>query len=66
MSVQIRKITVNVPESLIKMATQATGKGLTDTIVEGLRELEKREKRTALRRFRGKITLDLNLEKSRR
>ncbi|MBI1860934.1 MAG: hypothetical protein HYR96_08455 [Deltaproteobacteria bacterium] len=57
---------MNVPEHLIKMATQATGKGITDTIVEGLQELEKREKRAALRNLRGKIVLELNLEKTRR
>lgn len=62
----LRKITVNVPEQLLISAQQATRRGTTETVVEGLRELEKREKRSALRRLRGKVVFDLKLEKTRK
>lgn len=60
-----RKITINVPEEILKMATQVTGRGITETIIEGLQELEKREKRTALRDLRGKVKFLVDLEATR-
>ena len=61
-----KKITVNIPESLLRSAISATGQGITETIVEGLREIEKREKRTALQQLRGKLKLQLDLKGTRR
>jgi len=43
-----------------------TGKGVTPTILEGLREIERRAKRSALRGLRGKVRLELDLEGTRR
>ena len=51
---ELRKITVNVPADILADAKQITGKGITDTIIDGLRELQRRNKRSALRRLRGK------------
>ena len=62
----VRKITVNVPEKLLSNALESTGQGITETIIAGLIEIEKRERRQALRLLRGKIAFDLNLEKSRK
>lgn len=45
-----RKITVNVPVAVLENATRITGCGITRTIVEGLRELEKKAQRSALRK----------------
>jgi hypothetical protein len=42
-----------------------TGKGLTFTLVEGLVEITRREKRSALRKLRGKIRLELDLDETR-
>jgi hypothetical protein len=61
----LKKITVNVPAALLDAATRVTGKGITPTIVEGLEELEKRAKRSALRDMRGRVAFDLDLKKSR-
>ncbi|MCH7733798.1 MAG: hypothetical protein IH961_01150, partial [Chloroflexi bacterium] len=47
------KITVNVPTDVLHRATKFTGKGITATIVAGLLELERREKRSALRLLKG-------------
>ena len=65
MAVTIRKVTVNLPDSLLRAAIQVTGQGITDTIVEGLRELEKREKRSALRQLKGKVQFGLDLKRTR-
>ena len=61
-----RKVTVNLPARTLENAMRATGKGLTSTIVEGLEEIERRAKRSALRRLKGKVRFDLVLEETRR
>ena len=62
----IKKITVNLPASVLERATQITGKGITPTILEGLLELERRSRRSALRSLRGRVRFDLDLERTRR
>lgn len=66
MGQRIRKITVNVPAEVLENATRATGKGVTLTVVEGLRELERGARRSALRALRGKVRFALDLEETRR
>ena len=61
-----RKITVNVPADVLADATRVTGKGITDTIIEGLIELRRRDQRSALRRLKGKVRFELDLESTRR
>ena len=61
-----KKITVNVPARVLENAVKVTGKGVTLTVIEGLEELDRRAKRSALRALRGKIRLELNLEDTRR
>jgi hypothetical protein len=62
----VKKITVNVPEKLLSSALESTGQGITETVIAGLIEIEKRERRQALRHLRGKINFDLDLEKTRK
>jgi hypothetical protein len=66
MSGQTRKITVNVPVRVLQNAVRVTGKGVTLTVIEGLEELDRRAKRTALRALRGKVRFELDLEDTRR
>lgn len=61
-----KKVTVNIPVDTLRHATRITGRGITPTIIEGLHELERRAKRSALRKLRGKIRFELDLEASRR
>jgi len=65
MSRAARKITVNVPADVLEEATRVTGKGITETVVEGLLELKLRAKRSSLRRLRGKVQFDFELETRR-
>jgi hypothetical protein len=66
MSERTRKITVNVPVSVLENAVKITGKGITSTIIEGLEELDRRAKRSALRALRGKVRFELDLADTRR
>jgi hypothetical protein len=61
-----KKITVNVPADLLENAVRITGRGVTPTVIEGLAELERRAKRSALRALRGKMRFELDLNETRR
>lgn len=63
---RLRKVTVNLPADLVDDAVRITAKGLTPTIIEGLHELQRRAKRSALRQLRGKIRFQLDLDATRR
>ncbi len=63
---QTKKITVNVPAETLEAATKLTGKGITATIIEGLHEIERRAKQSALRKLKGKVHFMLDLEETRR
>lgn len=63
---RLRKVTVNIPAETLEIAIRLTGKGITPTIIEGLHEIERRAKRSALRALRGKVRFELDLEETRR
>jgi hypothetical protein len=65
MRARTRKVTVNLPADVLENATRLTGKGVTLTIIEGLHELERRARRSALRDLKGKIHFELDLEGTR-
>ena len=56
----VKKITANIPAKLLERAQEATGLGITETLVAGLEELERSRKRSALRLLRGKVRIDLD------
>ena len=60
-----RKITVEVPEELLERAQEASGKGVTATVREGLRLMAAAEAYRGLRRLRGKVTLSVPLDRLR-
>lgn len=64
-----RKYTLELDESLVKSATQATGKSFTDTVRQGLKILASSEAYRELGKMRGTVDLGLDvktLRKSRR
>jgi hypothetical protein len=63
---QVRKITANIPEDILENAQRVTGKGVTLTLVEGLKALDRNARLSALRRLRGKVAFDLDLDRTRR
>ncbi len=61
------RTTVDLPEELLEEARRATdSKTKRETIVRGLEELVKKDKRERLRALAGKIHLDLDLSRSRK
>jgi hypothetical protein len=62
----VKKITVNVPAGVLERARKVTGRGITETIVEGLLELDRQRRRSALRALRGRVRFELDVDKTRR
>jgi hypothetical protein len=60
------KVTVNLPTDTLQRARAITGRGITDTILAGLKALERQERRSALRALKGRVSIDLDLDKTRR
>lgn len=60
-----RRITANLPKDLLDDAMKVTGKGITETLVEGLRQVRRRTAYEKAMALRGKIKLDVNLESAR-
>ena len=60
-----KKITVHVPEALLLKAQQSTGKGVTETIRDGLRLVAAGNAYRSLQRLRGKVKFSIALERLR-
>ncbi len=60
MGTTLRRVTVNLPADLLERAQRLTGKGITETLIDGLREIERGHKISALRKLKGKISFDLD------
>ena len=58
-------MTANLPEDLLKDAMEVSGKGITDTLVAGLRLVRQGRAHVKAMALRGKITLDVDLDESR-
>jgi hypothetical protein len=65
MAARAKRITANLPEDLLQEAMKVTRKGITDTLVEGLRLVRRTRGYQKAMALRGKVRLDLNLEASR-
>lgn len=63
---KIKKITAHVPAEVLRRARLATGKGITETVRQGLDLLAAAKAAQELRRLRGKVCLDLDLAELRR
>jgi hypothetical protein len=55
-----KKITIFVPESLLKNALSATGQGITATIKQGLELISAGRAYKGLRKMRGKVTFSID------
>ena len=61
-----QKITAHLPKDLLRRAQQATGRGITETLREGLELLSAREAGRRLRALRGKVKFSVDLVALRR
>ena len=62
---RIKRTTANLPADLLERATAATGKGITETLIAGLKLVERASAFEKFEALRGKINLDIDLELSR-
>ena len=60
-----RRITANLPEQLLEQAMEVTGKGITETLVEGLRLVHRARAYEKAMALRGKVDLSIDLDASR-
>jgi len=52
---ETRKVTVHLPQDLLESAMEETGKGVTETIREGLKRLARERAYKGLLALRGKV-----------
>jgi len=57
-----RRVTANLPSDLLDSARKVTGKGITETIVEGLEQLRRRRFYERALALGGKMKLDIDIE----
>ena len=61
------RTTVDIPEEILEDARRASGhRTKRQTVISGLEELVKKAKREELRRLAGKMSLKIDLARSRR
>ncbi len=60
-----KRITANLPAPLLQEAIQATGKGITATLVEGLELVRRARAYDKAMALRGRVNLDIDLAVSR-
>lgn len=60
-----RKITVHVPEDLLRNAQKSTRQGITETVRQGLRLVAAGETFRRVARLRGSVKFSLDLERLR-
>jgi hypothetical protein len=60
------KVTANLPKEEPSRARAITGQGITKTLVEGLRALDRENARRSLRALRGKVEIHVDLARTRR
>ena len=58
-----RKVTVHLPEDLLARAQHSSGKGVTETIRDGLRLVAAGEAYRELLRLRGKVKFSVSVKK---
>ena len=61
----VRRITANLPADLLDQATAVTGKGITETLIEGLEFVRRSRAYAKAQTMRGKVHLQIDREESR-
>ncbi len=61
----VKRITANLPTALLDEASKITGKGITETLTEGLMLIRRSRVFAKAEALRGKIILDIDIDESR-
>lgn len=62
---KVKRITLNLPQKLLKEAQDYTGLNMTKTIIQGLEVLKRGRAYNLAMKYKGKIKLDIDLDSSR-
>jgi hypothetical protein len=62
---RVRRVTANLPAALLDEARRATGKGITETLTEGLELVRRAAAAKKAARLKGRLKLEIDLEASR-
>lgn len=62
---EVKRVTVNLPAGLLADAEAVTGRGITETLVEGLRLIARRRAYAKALALRGRLQLDIDIGASR-
>ncbi len=62
---EVKRVTVNLPAGLLADAEAVTGRGVTETLVEGLRLIARRRAYAKALALRGRLQLDIDIGASR-
>lgn len=60
-----KRITANLPASILDEASQITGTGITETLIQGLKLIKRSSAFEKAKKLHGKLKLDINLDLSR-
>ncbi len=60
-----RRITANLPSELLEQAMKTTGRGITETLIEGLERLRRADAYRKAMSLKGRIRLAVDLDVSR-
>jgi hypothetical protein len=60
-----KRITANLPGTLLDEATAVTGKGITETLIAGLELVRRSRAHAKAAALRGKLHLDVDIDSSR-
>ena len=61
----VKRITANLPRELLEEAMIASGKGITETLVEGLEKICSASAYEKAMALKGKVNVEIDLEVSR-
>ncbi len=61
----VRRITANLPADLLDRAMATTGRGITETLIEGLERLRRADAYHQAMTLKGKVPLAIDLDTSR-
>lgn len=62
---KIKRISANLPAQLLEETTKITRKGITETLIAGLKLLQRSQAYEKAKPLKGKLHLDLDLDASR-
>jgi hypothetical protein len=65
MNKKLRRTTTNLPAQLLEQAQKATGRGITETIIEGLTLVRRSRAAQLANDLIGKVSFKFNAEESR-